>query len=430
MFQISTINERLRLALGAGLCAFAICTANNVLAQANPVVADTRLFSLEQAFSAAWLRQPEAQSLDQLRDVASARQKIAANWLVAPPTMELSGKSDQWAKNQGSREYVAGLALPLWLPGERQRAGAWAEAAASAVNSRAYAAQLRISAAVRDAWWNWRRAHGEQRLASERLDNARRLAADVARRVRAGDLARADQHQAEGAAASAEFILAESTSVMATATQNLRALTGLMPSAESDDGVEPPPAVPADFATLDASHPAVRELFDRAEVARRAAELATVQTRNNPELVLMTTRDRGLAGEEWQQNVTLGVRLPFGSEERNRAKAGAARAEAIETEGLLRLERERLASDLEAARLRVESAHLRQQAADKRAELARESRAFFEKSFRLGETDLPTRLRIELEAMEAERQSARARLDLAAAISTLRQAMGLLPELK
>jgi outer membrane protein, heavy metal efflux system len=45
----------------------------------------------------------------------------------------------------------------------------------------------------------------------------------------------------------------------------------------------------------------------------------------------------------------------------------------------------------------------------------------------LGETDLPTRLRIEAEASDAERQAARAQVDLAAAISAWRQALGLLP---
>ena len=415
-------------ALCASLCTLAIFAANNAWAQSNSATAGRTALTLKQAFDAAWLRQPEAQSLDQLRDAASARQQMAESWLVAPPTMELSGKSDQLAKNQGNREYVAGVALPLWLPGERQRAGALAEIASSAVNSRALAAQLRTSATVREAWWNWRRARGEQLLAGERLDNARRLAADVAKRVKAGDLARADQHQADGAEASAEVILAEADSILTTATQHLRALTGIMPAAESNDSAELPPAVPADFSALDASHPAVRELFDRAEMARRAADLAGVQTRNNPELVLLSTRDRGVSGEAWQQNLTIGVRIPFGSEARNRAKAGAARAEAIETEGLLRLERERLATDMDGARLRVESAQTRQEAAAKRARLARESRAFFEKSFRMGETDLPTRLRIELESVEAERQSTRARIDLAAAISTLRQVMGLLPE--
>jgi hypothetical protein len=121
---------------------------------------------------------------------------------------------------------------------------------------------------------------------------------------------------------------------------------------------------------------------------------------------LATTRERGAFGDDYQQTVTFGVRIPFGSDSRNRAKLGLARAEALETEGQLRLERERLAADLEAARVRVESSRIQLAAAEKRAQLARESRGFFDKSFRLGESDLPTRLRIELEAVEAERQNA------------------------
>ena len=128
--------------------------------------------------------------------------------------------------------------------------------------------------------------------------------------------------------------------------------------------------------------------------------------------------------------MTIGVRIPFGSESRNRAKVGLARAEALEAEEQLRLERERLLADLEAADARVQAARKQFAAAEKRARLAGESRGFFEKSFRMGETDLPTRLRIELEAVEAEKQASRARIDLAAAISALRQALGLLPEQK
>ena len=100
----------------------------------------------------------------------------------------------------------------------------------------------------------------------------------------------------------------------------------------------------------------------------------------------------------------------------------------MEVQAQLGLERERLAAEQEAARVRVEAARTQLAAAEQRASLARESRGFFDKSFRLGETDLPTRLRIEAEAAEAERQVALIRIELAAAISTKRQALGLLPQ--
>jgi len=83
---------------------------------------------------------------------------------------------------------------------------------------------------------------------------------------------------------------------------------------------------------------------------------------------------------------------------------------------------------LELARLQLESAASQAIAAQKRRQLAEQTRAFFDKSFRLGEIDLPTRLRVELEATDAQRQHALARLEQAASTSRLRQALGLLPE--
>ena len=105
-----------------------------------------------------------------------------------------------------------------------------------------------------------------------------------------------------------------------------------------------------------------------------------------------------------------------------------AKAEAAEADALLALEQERIAAERTAAAARIAAARQWRAAAERRALLASESRGFFDKSFRLGETDLPTRLRIEAEAAEAERQAAHARVEFAAAISALRQALGLLPQ--
>ena len=188
------------------------------------------------------------------------------------------------------------------------------------------------------------------------------------------------------------------------------------------------PVLPADSATLMATHPAVAELQDSADVAQRSAELAQVQTRANPELTLATSRDRGQSDEAYQHSITLGIRIPLGSSSSNQAKRASAQADAMEAQAQVRLESERLLGEVEAARVGLVSAQTQLAAAQRRALLARESRVFFQKSFQLGETDLPTRLRMEREAMDAERQAARAGIDLAAAQSALRQTLGLLPE--
>ncbi len=412
-------------------CTLLLLAVGSVWAQATPPSPAT---TLKQAFDSAWLRQPEAQSQVARQEAAIAQRQAANSWTAEPASLELSLRSDRLNKNLGSREFEAGLAFPLWLPGERARTGALADAELRAGASRVLAAQLRTAASVRESYWQWQRARGEHALARERLSNAQQLAADVAKRVKAGDLARADQHQADGAVATAEAAVAEAASALAGASQQLRALTGSPPgpsaiAAQGADAVtEPVPELPADVAALDSRHPALAELLDRAELARRAAELARVQTRPNPELSLATARDRGLAGEPYEQSITLGIRIPFGSDSRNRAKRATAQADAIEAESLRNLEQGRVLAELDSARVHLESARVQLTAADKRAQLARESRSFFQKSYQMGETDLPTRLRIELEAAEAQRQASRTRIELAAAVSALRQALGLLPE--
>jgi len=393
--------------------------------QAQDTPASAAPGTLRQAFDAAWARQPEALALQARRDAVRARQAAARAWTPEPAALELSGTSDRLNRNRGARELELAAAVPVWLPGERRGSAALADAEQAALESQLAAAQLRVAATVRDAWWQWQRAGIELDRAQDQLETLRRIAADVARRTAAGELARADQHQADGAVAAAESGLARAEAALAVARQHLRALAGRAP-APGDAAAEERPSAAA--ATGTEAHAALQALEDQAAVAERSAALAATQSRANPELVVSTTRDRGAFGEAAQQSVTLGLRIPFGGGPRHEARRAQAQAEAAELQARLALERERLGAEREAARLGVEAAQAQLAAAERRATLARESRGFFEKSFRLGQTDLPTRLRIDAEAAEAERQAALGRIELAAAISAWRQTLGLLPQ--
>lgn len=382
---------------------------------------------LRQAFEAAWARQPEAATLQLRRDAAAAQGRAVQAWTPEAPALELSNRSDRWHDNQGVRELEAGVSVPLWLPGERDRSGALADAGARAVESRADAARLRVAEALREAHWAWQRSAVDAELARDQQAAARRLADDVARRLKAGDLARSDQHQADGALAATDAALAQALAARTLAEQRWRAVVGPAFVAPATDdaapAMEPEPMAPSPDA-----HPALRDLQDRAAVADRAAALAALRTRANPELLLATTRERDGRGEPTLRTLTLGIRIPFGAGDRQAAVAATARAEATELDVERALAADRLAGEADAARAQVEAAKVQLAAAERRAQLAAESRGFFDRSFRLGETDLPTRLRIESEAAEAQRQAARSRIDLAAAVSHWRQALGLLPE--
>lgn len=378
--------------------------------------------TLTTLFDRAWAQQPEAQSAALRRESAQAARSGASSWTAEPAALELQAKTDRPGSNQGSREYEVGVALPLWLPGERARKAALGDAEIKAVDSRRLAAQLQLAATVREAWWALQRAQAELGLAQDRLQNAERLAADVARRFKAGDMSRADQTQADGAVAQAEAAVAEAMGARDAAQAALAVWGG---GAELADGAEPE-AVPG--AGLPADHPAVADWQDQAEVARRAADLAAVQTRANPELTVAATRGREQSGERYLQTFTVGVRVPLGGGDRARAREAAARADALDAEVRARVEQDRLAADVAAASARVKAAQAQREAMARHAALARDARGFVDKAFRLGEADWPTRLRVELDAVQAERQLARARIDAAAAVSTLRQALGLLPQ--
>ena len=391
--------------------------------------------ALKQAFDAAWQRQPEALSQQARLDAAAAQQASAHRWTPEPLALELSTKTDRLNQNLGRDETVAGITIPLWLPGERTRTLAVADAQARGASSRIRAAQLRTAALVREAFWAGERARVDHALAVELLGNTQQMAKDVALRVRAGDMARADQYQADSAEAGAQVALADATAALALAHQRLRALTGIAPQSPAANAnvvgtasAEPVSDIPRDAdMALEASHPALVELQHTEAVAQREAELAQVQTRANPELTLTTSRDRGQLDAPYQNSITLGIRIPLGSDSRNQAKRATAQAEAIEAAANLRMERERLQGEAATARVGLATAQTQLQASQQRALLARALRDLYLKSYRMGETDLPTRLRTERDAMDAERQAARAAIDLAAALSNLRQALGLLP---
>lgn len=169
----------------AGLAWLAAWTLNTQAQMAPPesLPAGTAAFGLKQAFEAAWSRQPEALSLTARREAARATQQAAQAWTPSPAALEVSEKSDRLNRNRGARELEVGVVVPLWLPDERSRSNALASAQVTAVESRATAAQLRVSGVLRPLWWQWQRDQVDADMARDQLASAQRLASDVSRRL-------------------------------------------------------------------------------------------------------------------------------------------------------------------------------------------------------------------------------------------------------
>lgn len=383
--------------------------------------------TLRDTFEWVWAQQPEAKAAAHRRQALQAQAQAVGAWTPEPAALELSAKTDRANSNEGAREVEAGISVPLWLPREQGQSQAVVDAEARALESHLAAARLRAAATLRDAWWNWLRSSSDLASAREQRESAQRLFRDVAQRVESGDLARADRHQAEGALAAAQAAVANAEGQAAVELQRLTALLPLgLKLADASSAPEPEPDLGGE-ASLD-SHPDLLAAADRTRAAETLTALARTQSRGNPELKLALTRDRGSFAEPYRQTLTLGIRVPWGGSAQHAARVATAQADAVAAQAQGALDRARLRSETEAAQAKLRAAKSQVAAAEQRALLAQETRRFYDKAFRLGEADLPTRLRVEAEAAEAARQALRAHIELGAAISALRQALGLLPQ--
>jgi cobalt-zinc-cadmium efflux system outer membrane protein len=383
---------------------------------------------LQQALAQAWARQPEAQARPSQLQALQARQQAAQAWTAGPGAVEAGTSTRRLNPQRGVQEVELAVSWPLWLPGERAGAQALAGAETTAWLAQWAAARLRLAGELRAAWWPWWLAAADLQAAEVQLGLARRTAADVARRVQAGDLALADQHQADAAVAAAEALLAQAQAGRVVAGQQLRALTAeAPPDTPGADQAEPEPA-PAAYAGLAGlPHAELQALQARLAAAQRAASLARVQSREAPELRLATTRERGGPGEAWTPTYVLGLRLPLGGGDQHQARVAAAGAEVHSLQAQQGLLMSRLEAERHSAEARTQAARAQQVAAERRAQLALATHGLVEKAFALGEADLPSLLRVQAEAAEARRAALRAGIERAAAISAWRQALGWLP---
>jgi cobalt-zinc-cadmium efflux system outer membrane protein len=377
--------------------------------------------SLPAALDAAWQRAVAARESEGQRRRAEADRATAGSFWAAPPSLELSHRNDRLQSNAGRRETEIGVAVPLWLPGQRAaRAGA-ADAAAAKALAAEQVARLRLAGELREAAWQIAAAQAELAQADTQAQGLKQLADDVERRVRAGDLARAD-----ALAAQAEHLAA--TSLQSEVRQRLQAartrwtlLTGLAAAPDltaAANDATPTSAVP---------HPELQLANQSTEVARQRVELMRRSRRDAPELTVGVRQDVPGRAEASQGSLVVGLRLPFGTDDRNRPLEAAALSELDVAQTHEQRLRERVDSDTAAARDALRAAQAQLDAETTRARLLRERAALIDKSFRAGETPLPDLLRALAAAAQADSAAARQTAAMGLARARLQQTLGLLP---
>lgn len=377
--------------------------------------------TLGKALEQAWSRHPQASAVGSREAEAQALGDVAAGMTPGPPSLSLSNLNDRLDKNRGKQEWEIEMAVPLWLPGQQAARQHEADAAVAEVAARRNALRLQIAGDVRAAWWSLAATRNAVDLAVRREATARALESDVWRRFKAGELARIDANLAQNERLAAESELLEAQSALRQAEQIYQGLTGAAaPTLLAEENPAPMPGV-------DGAHPELAAASAAASVARARLRVAEESRRDAPELAVRVVRERGELGEPYANLVGVKLTLPFSSGARVRQESSAARAEASQADAELALLQQRI--QLDAARARLEQAAVEQQLAraQERQDLTADNLRLAERSFALGESDLPTLLRARSNAFEAEAFLIRQRAARAASVSRLNQTLGVLP---
>lgn len=376
--------------------------------------------SLRALLDRAWANNPQAQTLEAQRAESAAQGLATDSLLPGAPAVILSYRSDQLQRNNGQRESYVGLALPLWLPDQRDARQNQAATDKTALEAAINAQRLKLAGDLREAIWQLKRAMAQSAIDTERAQTARLLAEDVAKRVQADEMAKTDLNLAQNEWRSAQATLLQNRSALLQAQQALATLAGA--SDIPEDSAETAQAQP-----LQDHHPLLEEARQVIAAAQAQVRVASESRRDQPELELGTFRDRGNLSESYNNSIELKLRIPLATATRNQPLMTAAQTALTRAQS----EYTRTRLTLEYQQQQAQQALL---TADQLLDLARQQRSaaqenfsLTQKAFTLGEAALFTLLRTRTAAFDAEQNFQQQEIAQALARARLNQAQGVLP---
>ncbi len=376
----------------------------------------------QETLDAAWRRLPEARASAALGNVAAARREAADSWFPEAPTLTIGERSDRFNRKRGAVEYETELALPLWLPEQRAASRAAAESGASVQSAQHDRLRLQLAGELRELAWSIHQAGEQRRENNAKLQATLSLEDDIARRVRAGELARSDLNLIRIERSEAESDVAEADAQHAALLRRWHTLTGR--ETLPDPLLETLPAAPLPD---DDEHPLLRERTAAVAAARTALTLSRQTQRKPPELAVSYRHERGEYGEGFAGSVGIALKIPLASTTLNAPRLAEDNATLIAAEAGLEDLRRRLDDECNQQQAALTAAARRQALAEDNRRAARDNLALFEKSFALGELDLASLLRARTAAQRADSAVRKAAGDHGRAIARLRQTLGLLP---
>lgn len=396
----------------------------------------------ETAEAASWatiLQQTETRLSQQIiteADVALTRaeQARANGWLANAPIIDGLYRSDQPMSNFGAVEMQTDVRLPLRRLGQTQVWQTLAQETALNGQTRAQANQLALLGTLRQLAWDWRRADAQLAAAQVRLAFMQRDVNAVTQQVKRGDAAEVDRLSVESRLLAVQDQQAAAQMMRDNAVARWRQLTGF-DALPSDLGADHLAALPQlnnpAFDTPDgllAAQPLLKQMAS--EVGLTTARIAAERSAGAgaPELGLGVKRDRGDRGMPYDNSLFVTLSLPIGGQKyRDPALAAMTQQRAAAQVALIKTTQQ-LLGEVAALRQRIHAWPQRLVRLDASAALAEKTLSLKQKARQMGELDWSQVLSFERDAADARLQAKLGHIEYAADISSLKQALGLMPE--
>ena len=376
--------------------------------------------TLRNAVEGAWALDPQIKTLEARRSEFIARQDAAGAFFPAPPAITLSHSTDQMIQNNHQRSTELELSTPLWLPGEGTATEQVAQAELSRTDTQLALARLTVAGAVRGAVYKYAIAQREAEIAGRWVQTARSLAADVARRVRAGDAAAVDQDLAEGELATAQANARDRQAQVAAERIALLSLSGLAT----------PPRTSAEQLAPESDirrHPRLQVAERVIDVARAKLRLAGIATRDSPELGVFAARNRDTFNTQYDTILGLRLRIPFASEGRNAPRRAAALAEATAAQAEYAAAEREVRAELATAQGGLAATMAQAPLVERRLQAERSALGRLQRSYNAGEIGFSDVLRARAALFDAEIAESTNRIKVQQARSRINQALGVVP---
>lgn len=404
------------------MCAVACClgAVGSVIWAQAPETASNMRISLKAAIESAWQRSIQAREAAAQQRRANAGRSAAESPWARSPALEIGHRADGWREPGGGRESELSLSWPMWLPGQRSAQQTSAQMQVQLAQDSASVLQLRLAGEVREQAWGLHLLLAELQQTQAQVGVLQQLTADVERRVQAGDFAPADAMAARAEWLAATALHTDAEQRLAQARARWQMLTGQTLPPELDK-----PATVTQ-TILNENHPEL--VLAQRQLELRRAQLALVRhsRREAPELALSYRHEQGAVGNI-QDSVSMKLRLPLATQDRNLLLEANALSELEVAETNAQRLQENITSTLETARLALRSAQERLETDHERSRLLQERTQLLRKAFQIGELALPELLRAMSMADQARAAWARQEAALGLAQARYQQALGWLP---